>query len=156
MEKLNIGDKAPQFKAVDQNENEITLNDLLGHKTILFFYPKDNTPGCTAEACNLRDNYDDFKKNGYKIYGVSPDTPKKHQNFITKFDFPFPLISDPEKSLIEAFGVWGLKKFMGREYMGLHRTTFVLDEKGIVTHRIDKVKTKAHSQQLKEELGITA
>lgn len=121
-----------------------------GKKYVLFFYPKDNTPGCTAEACSLRDNYGTIKKLGYELYGVSVDSVKSHLKFIDNYQLPFPLISDDEKKLVEFFGVWGLKKFMGREYMGTHRATFVIDEKGTISHVIDKVDTKNAAQQLLE------
>lgn len=150
MTTLKAGDKAPDFKGIDQNENEIQLTDYRGKKVILYFYPKDNTPGCSAQACNLRDNYQALLDAGYIVLGVSPDSIRKHQNFITKFDLPFPLIADTTHELLQAYGVWGPKKFMGREYEGVHRTTFVIDETGVITEVIKKVKTKAHAEQILE------
>jgi thioredoxin-dependent peroxiredoxin len=147
---LKEGDKAPVFSGKDQNGNLISLNDFKGKKVVLFFYPKDNTPGCTAEACNLRDNYAELTKQGYKVIGVSADSEKSHEKFISKFNLPFPLIADTDKKIINDFGVWGPKKFMGREYDGIHRTTFVIDEKGIIERIINKVKTKDHTAQILE------
>ncbi len=152
MTTLQEGDKAPDFKGVDQNENEIQLSDFAGKKLILFFYPKDNTPGCTAEACNLRDNYDALRNKGYELLGVSPDSARKHQNFIKKHDLPFPLLADTEKEVLNAYGVWGPKKFMGREFDGVHRTTFIIDEEGKIERIFKKVKTKAHTEQILEAM----
>lgn len=148
METLKIGDKVPAFSANDQDGNTINLSDYLGRKLIVFFYPAANTPGCTAEACNLRDNYSELQAQGYELLGVSADSQQKQANFKNKFNFPFPLLADEDRTVINTFGVWGPKKFMGREYDGIHRMTFVIDEKGIVTKVIDKVKTKDHSSQL--------
>ena len=148
MTTLKVGDKAPDFTAKDSEGNIIKLIDYKGKKVVLFFYPKASTPGCTVEACNLRDNYTRFIKNGYEILGVSADSTKRQQNFIDKYDLPFPLLADVEKTVINAYKVWGQKKFMGREYDGIHRTTFVIDEKGIIEEVITKVKTKEHSTQL--------
>ncbi len=148
MTTIKVGDKAPNFKAKDQEGTIRQLSDYSGKKLVLFFYPKASTPGCTAEACDLRDNYHIFLSKGYEILGVSADAAKKQQNFISKYDLPFPLLADEDKNVIEAFGVWGPKKFMGKEYDGIHRTTFVIDEKGIIEEVISKVKTKAHSSQL--------
>jgi len=148
MNTLKVGDAVPAFSAKDQDGNTINLSDYLGKKLIVFFYPKANTPGCTAEACNLRDNYAELQAQGYELLGVSADSEKKQANFRNKFDFPYPLLADEDHTVINAFGVWGLKKFMGREYDGIHRKTFVIDEKGIVTKVIDKVKTKDHAAQL--------
>lgn len=148
--KLKVGDKAPAIKAKDQNGAEITLEQFKGKKVVLYFYPKDNTPGCTNQACNLRDNYSALLKKGYVVIGVSADTEKKHQNFIKKFDLPFPLIADTDMKVINDYGVWGLKKFMGREFMGIIRTTFVINEKGIIERIIDKVVTKDHTAQVLE------
>ena len=148
MTHLKEGDKAPKFSGLNEKGEKISLKDFKGQKLILFFYPKDNTPGCTAEVCNLRDNYAEMQKQGYALLGVSADTPKKHSNFIKKFDLPFSLLADTELETIKAYGVWGLKKFMGREYEGIHRTTFVIDEKGKITEVIAKVKTKAHAEQI--------
>lgn len=151
---LNIGDKAPAFSLQNQNEEVISLETLKGKKLILFFYPKDNTPGCTAEACSLRDGYQTFLDAGYVILGISPDSPKSHTKFITKHELPFDLLADTEKEMLNAYGVWGLKKFMGREYDGVHRTTFVLDEDHIITQIVAKVKTKTHNEQLAELLEL--
>lgn len=152
MTHLNIGDNAPNFNGTIEDGSAISAESLKGQKYILFFYPKDDSPGCTREACNLRDNYKWFEKNGFAIYGVSPDTEKKHQKFIDKYEFQYSLISDPEKEIIKAFGIWGPKKFMGREFDGVHRTTFVMDEEGKILEIIKKVKTKEHAEQLKEAL----
>ena len=148
MTKLAVGDKAPAIQAVDQHGNEINLENFKGNKVVLYFYPKDNTPGCTAEACNLRDNYDSMLKQGYKVIGVSPDSEKSHQKFAEKFDLPFPLIPDTEKKVVQDYGVWGRKKFMGREYDGVTRTTFVIDEEGKIEEIIEKVDTKNHAEQI--------
>lgn len=145
---LKIGDKAPKFEALDQDGNAIKLTDYKGKKLVLFFYPKASTPGCTMEACNLRDNYHQFLAKGYAVLGVSADSAKRQQNFITKNELPFPLLADEDKQVINAFGVWGPKKFMGREFDGIHRTTFVIDEKGIIEDVITKVKTKEHTSQI--------
>ena len=149
MNTLKIGDKVPNFTVTDQDGNTITMQDYQDKKVIVFFYPAASTPGCTAEACNLRDHYKDLQDKGYEIIGVSADTEKKQSNFRNKYEFPFPLLADTDKQVIEAFGVWGLKKFMGREYDGIHRKTFLVD-KGVVTHVIDKVKTKTHALQILE------
>jgi peroxiredoxin Q/BCP len=148
MTTLKIGDKAPDFKALDENGNTVQLSDYKGKKLVLFFYPKASTPGCTMEACNLRDNYQSFLAKGYEVLGVSADSAKRQQNFITKNELPFPLLADEDKIVINAFGVWGPKKFMGREYDGIHRATFVIDEKGILEDVITKVKTKEHTAQI--------
>ncbi len=148
MNTLKEGDMVPAFTAVDQDGNSINLSDYKGKKLIVFFYPKANTPGCTAEACNLRDNYKTLQDQGYELLGVSADSPKKQANFKKKYDFPFPLLADEDHTVINAFGVWGLKKFMGREYDGIHRKTFMIDESGMVTRVIDKVKTKDHAAQI--------
>ena len=145
---LTVGDVAPAFTAKDQAGNDISLRDYKGKKLVMFFYPKDNTPGCTKEACNLRDNYGALTNAGYALLGVSADSQKKHQNFIAKYDLPFPLLADEDKAVINAFGVWGRKKFMGREYDGILRTTFVIDEQGVIERIIDKVKTGSHSEQI--------
>lgn len=147
MTNLKPGDKAPDFKGKDQNGNPIGLADYKGSKLVMYFYPKDNTPGCTAQACNLRDNYDVLLKQGYKVVGVSADNEKSHVKFIEKFELPFPLIADTEKEILKAFGVWGPKKFMGREFDGIHRTTFIIDEKGVIAEVIEKVDTKNHAAQ---------
>ncbi|MCI2228363.1 thioredoxin-dependent thiol peroxidase [Polaribacter sp. MSW13] len=148
MTALKIGDKAPQFEANNQEGNTIKLSDYAGKKLVLFFYPKASTPGCTAEACDLRDNYQSFLAKGYDVLGVSADSAKRQQNFINKNELPFPLLADEDKVVINAFDVWGPKKFMGREYDGIHRTTFVIDETGIIEDVITKVKTKVHAAQI--------
>ena len=148
MTHLKPGDKAPDFTALDQDGNTISLNDYKGKKLVVFFYPKASTPGCTAEACNLNDNYDRFKAKGYDILGVSADSAKRQANFKNKFGFKYPLLADEDKAVIEAFGVWGPKKFMGKEYDGIHRTTFVIDENGVLEDVITKVKTKEHTSQI--------
>ena len=145
---LKIGDIAPNFSCKDQNGNLISLSDYIGKRVVIFFYPKANTPGCTAEACNLSDNYLKFKSLGYEIIGVSADSEKLQKKFSDKFNFPYSLLCDENKDVINAFGVWGLKKFMGKEYMGINRTTFIIDEKGKVLNIIDKVKTKDHTNQI--------
>ena len=148
MTHLKVGDKAPDFRAQDEQGNTITLADYKGKKLVVFFYPKASTPGCTAEACNLNDNYDRFKAKGYEIIGVSADNAKRQANFKNKYGFQYPLLADEDKAVIEAFGVWGPKKFMGKEYDGIHRTTFVIDENGVLENVITKVKTKAHTSQI--------
>jgi len=145
---LKIGDNAPDFSGQDEQGNAINLEMFKGEKLVVFFYPKASTPGCTTEACNLRDNYELFLNQGYKIIGVSADSAKRQQNFKTKNELPYPLIADEDKSVINAFGVWGPKKFMGREYDGIHRATFVIDENGLITDIITKVKTKFHTDQI--------
>lgn len=148
MTTLKIGDKAPNFSALDQNGKQHSLSDYKGKKLVVFFYPKASTPGCTAEACDLRDNFERFKANNYELLGVSADSAKRQANFIEKNNLPFALLADEDKAVIEAFGVWGPKKFMGKEYDGIHRTTFVIDENGILTDVIEKVKTKEHASQI--------
>ncbi|MAB39639.1 MAG: thioredoxin-dependent thiol peroxidase [Aequorivita sp.] len=148
MKTLKVGDKAPDFKVNDQDGNSISSKDFKGKKWIVFFYPKANTPGCTAEACNLRDNYKKLQKEGYELLGVSADSEKRQKNFKEKYDFPFPLLADENKEIINGFRVWGPKKFMGREFDGIHRKTFIIDENGIITRVIDKVKTKDHAAQI--------
>ncbi|WP_431108881.1 thioredoxin-dependent thiol peroxidase [Winogradskyella poriferorum] len=151
MTHLKVGDKAPEFSAKDQDGNSISLSDYKGKKLVVFFYPKASTPGCTAEACNLNDNYERFKSKGYEILGVSADSAKRQSNFKNKYGFKYPLLADEDKSVIEAFGVWGPKKFMGRTFDGIHRTTFVIDENGILEDVITKVKTKVHTDQILSE-----
>ncbi|NVO03235.1 MAG: thioredoxin-dependent thiol peroxidase [Bacteroidetes bacterium] len=146
--KLNIGDKAPDIIGKDQNGNTISLKDFINHKVILYFYPKDSTPGCTAEACSLRDNYDALMKKGFKVIGVSCDNEVSHKKFIEKYNLPFPLIADTDKKVVNDFGVWGEKKFMGKTYFGVLRTTFVISEAGIIDEIIEKVETKNHAQQI--------
>ncbi len=148
MKHLKVGDKAPDFKTTDQNGEAISLGDFAGSKLVIYFYPKDSTPGCTTQACNLRDNYDLLLSKGYKVVGVSADSAKRHQNFIEKNSLPFPLLMDEDKKIINDFGVWGEKKFMGKIYDGIHRTTFVIDEKGTIEEIIEKVKTKEHTAQI--------
>lgn len=150
MAKLKEGDKAPDFKGKDQNGKEISLEQFKGKKVVLYFYPKDNTPGCTAEACNIRDNYQEFLDKGYAVVGVSADTEKSHQNFSSKYDLPFPLLSDPDKEVIKAYGAWGEKSMYGKKYEGIIRMTFVISEDGFVEKIIEKVKTKDHSRQIFE------
>jgi peroxiredoxin Q/BCP len=151
MNTLKVGDKVPNFKSIDQDGNSIQLNDYQGKKLVVFFYPKASTPGCTVEACNLRDNFELLKEKGFELIGVSADNQKRQTNFRNKYNFPFPLLADENKEVINTFGVWGLKKFMGREYDGIHRKTFLIDEKGFVTRVIDKVKTISHASQILEE-----
>jgi peroxiredoxin Q/BCP len=148
MTTLKIGDKAPDFDSIDQNNKTVRLKDYLGKKIVLFFYPKASTPGCTVEACNLRDNYQEFLKKGYEVIGVSADSQKRQSNFAIKNNLPYSLLVDENKDVINAYGVWGPKKFMGREYDGIHRTTFVIDESGNIENIISKVKTKEHATQI--------
>lgn len=148
MKTLEAGDKVPHFTAIDNNGNTVSMADYKGKKLIVFFYPRANTPGCTAEACNLRDNYAELQAKGYEIIGVSADSQKRQDNFRNKYDFPFPLLADEDKTVVNTFGVWGPKKFMGREFDGIHRTTFLIDADGVVTHVISKVKTKDHAAQI--------
>ena len=153
MANLKVGDKAPDFEAKDQNGNTTRLDQFRGKKVVLYFYPKDNTPGCTAEACNLRDNHQEFLRRGYVVIGVSADSEKSHQNFIGKYDLPFPLISDPEKEVIKKYGAWGEKSMYGKKYEGIIRMTFIISEDGFIEKIIEKVKTKDHSRQIFEELS---
>lgn len=148
MTTLQKGDQAPNFSAKDQDGNIHTIADYKGKKLVVFFYPKANTPGCTAEACDLRDNYARFEAQNYALLGVSADSAKAQSSFKNKFDFPFPLLADEDKAVIQVFGVWGPKKFMGKEYDGIHRTTFVINEDGIIDQVITDVKTKAHAAQI--------
>jgi peroxiredoxin Q/BCP len=148
MTTIEAGDAAPNFSAKDQDGNQHQLTDYKGKKLVVFFYPKASTPGCTAEACNLRDNWEKFQEKGYEILGVSADSPKRQQNFKNKYELPFPLLADEDKEVINAFGVWGPKKFMGKEYDGIHRTTFIINEEGKIEEVIKKVKTKAHTEQI--------
>jgi len=143
-----VGNAVPEFNGTLEDGSAISNTSLLGEKYILFFYPKDDSPGCTKEACSIRDNYNSIKKLGYKVYGVSPDTEKKHQKFIDKYEFQYSLIADPEKKIINKFNLWGPKKFMGREITGVYRTTFIVDEEGKITNVIEKVKTKVHADQI--------
>ncbi len=148
MTTLQNGDLAPNFTSKDQDGITHTLADYKGKKLVVFFYPKANTPGCTAEACDLRDNYARFQANNYALLGVSADNAKAQSNFKNKYEFPFPLLADEDKAVIQAFGVWGPKKFMGKEYDGIHRTTFVIDENGLIEEVISDVKTKVHASQI--------
>ncbi|MDP3452580.1 MAG: thioredoxin-dependent thiol peroxidase [Bacteroidales bacterium] len=145
---LNKGDTAPDFTGKDQDGNEIKLADFKGSKLVLYFYPKDNTPGCTAEACDLRDNYERFLSLGYKVVGVSKDSEKSHKGFIEKHKLPFTLISDINGDILNSYGAWGRKRFMGKEYDGIIRKTFIIDENGIISNVIEKVDTKNHSKQI--------
>jgi len=148
---LKVGDKAPAFIGKDQNGKTLSLSDFKGKKLALYFYPKDNTPGCTAEACNLRDNYDDLLKKGYRVVGVSADSEKSHQSFISKFELPFPLLSDPDKKIIMDYEAWGEKSMYGKAYDGILRKTYVISEDGIIEKIIEKVKTAEHSRQIFED-----
>ncbi len=151
---LKEGDKAPIFKGLNQNNKLISLSDFSGQKVILYFYPKDNTPGCTAESCNLNDNYDELTKKGFVIIGVSPDDISSHQKFIAKHNLQFNLIADTEKEILQQFDAWGLKKMYGREYMGVLRKTFVINEAGTILKIFEKVKTKDHTNQILSELNL--
>jgi len=150
MSKLEIGAAAPEFTAKDQNGKDISLKDYRGKKVILYFYPKDNTPGCTAESCNFRDNYESLVSQGFEVIGVSADSEKSHQKFIDKHNLPFTLIADTDKLVLNKYGAWGPKKFMGRSYDGILRKTFIIDEEGNIEHIIEKVKTKEATQQVLE------
>ena len=150
MTKLKIGDKAPEFNGIDQDGKLISLKDFKCRKLILYFYPKDDTPGCTAEACNLRDNYDDLLKKGFAIIGVSADNESSHKNFIAKYVLPFPLIADKDKKIIGIYGVWGEKNLYGKISMGILRTTFIINEEGVIEKIFTKVNTKNHTQQILE------
>lgn len=152
MEKLKKGDTAPEFSFTGPDGSPHNLKDYLGRKVILYFYPKDDTPGCTAEACSLRDNYDDLRNLGYEVIGVSADSEKSHNGFRAKYNLPFALVSDTGQSVLKAYGVWGEKKFMGKTYMGIIRTTFIIDEKGLIANVIEKVDTKNHAKQVLEEM----
>lgn len=148
MKTLQVGDKAPDFELNDQDGNTISSKDYQGKKYVVFFYPKASTPGCTAEVCNLRDNYTELQQQGFHLLGVSADSERKQKNFKEKHQLPFPLLADENKELINAYGVWGPKKFMGKSYEGIHRTTFIVDESGKIECVISKVKTKDHAAQL--------
>ena len=150
MDKLQIGDKAPAIEAKNQNGELIKLTDFLGKKVILYFYPKDNTPGCTTEACNFRDNYQSLRNDGFEVIGVSIDNEQSHQKFISKFDLPFNLLADDDQKIVNDYGVWVEKNMYGRKYMGTARTTFVIDEQGIIRHIIKKVDNKNASQQIRD------
>lgn len=146
--KLTVGQAAPEINSKDQNGNSIKLSDFLGKKVALYFYPKDNTPGCTEQACNLRDNEMQLKAKGIQVIGVSADDEKSHKKFIEKFELPFPLIADTDKKVVEDYGVWVEKSMYGKKYMGIARTTFLIDEKGVISNIIDKVVTKDHTSQI--------
>lgn len=148
--KLKVGDKAPELGVANQDGKIINLSDFAGSKLVLYFYPKDMTPGCTTQACNLSDNYNALLEQGYKVVGVSADSEERHQKFIAKYELPFDLLADVDKKVINAYGVWGPKKFMGKEYDGIHRTTFIIDEQGVISDIITKVKTKEHFSQITE------
>ncbi len=148
MTTLKPGDAAPQFDAADQNGNQISLKSLKGKKVVLYFYPKDDTPGCTAEACNLRDNHSELISQGYVVIGVSPDPLKAHTKFTEKYELPFSLMPDTDKKIIQSYGVWGPKKFMGKSYEGVFRTTFVIDENGVIVKVFTQVDTKNHTDQI--------
>jgi len=150
---LNVGEKAPGFNSINQDGETITLNDFRGSKVIIYFYPKADTPGCTAESCNLRDNYDDLLNKGYKIIGVSPDKQDKQKKFADKYNLPFPLLADTELVVIKAYGAWGMKKMYGKEYEGLLRTTYVINENGVIEKVFPKVKTKDHADQILEAMN---
>ena len=152
MTELAEGMKAPDFSGKDQSGNAISLKDLQGRKVILYFYPKDNTPGCTTESCNLRDNYRELIKKGFEVIGVSADSEKSHQNFIEKFDLPFNLVSDSGREILKAYGAWGLKKLYGKVYEGILRKTFIIDEQGVILKIINKVDTKNHTNQILDAL----
>ncbi len=147
---LNSGESAPMFSALDQNGEIVTLEQYIGKKLVLYFYPRDNTPGCTAEACNLRDNYSQFLEKGYEVVGVSGDSQKSHKNFISKYKLPFKLISDVDKKLMKAYNAWGEKKLYGKSYMGVLRKTYIISKEGIIEKIIEKVKTKDHTTQIFE------
>ncbi len=153
MTQLQIGDKAPDFKALDQDGKTIYLTNFSGSKVIMYFYPKADTPGCTAESCNLRDNYDDLMEKGFKIIGVSADPVQKQKKFAEKYNLPFPLIADTEKEVLKAYGAWGEKKMYGKAYEGIIRKTFVIDEKGMIERVIDNVKTKDHAAQILDAMN---
>lgn len=152
MTHLNEGDKAPDFKGINQDGEEMKLVDFRGKKLVLYFYPKDNTSGCTAESCNLNDNYATLTEKGFDVLGVSPDSPASHLKFIAKYNFKFNLLADTEKEILEKYGVWGEKKMYGRTYMGVFRTTFIISENGVIEKIFKKVKTKEHTEQILKAL----
>jgi len=149
---LSIGQQAPEFELTDNEGNPHKLADYRGQTIVVYFYPKDDTPGCTKEACSFRDTYADFRQAGVEIIGISPDNEKSHSRFIQKFELPFTLLSDPDHQVCEAFGVWGLKKYMGREYQGVHRTTFIIDPDGVIKRVFENVKPADHSQEVLAEV----
>jgi peroxiredoxin Q/BCP len=148
MTHLKEGQKAPLFEGIDQNGNKVKLSDFIGKKVVLYFYPKDDTPGCTAEACNLRDNYQELLKKGFSVLGVSPDTEKSHKGFASKYFLPFPLISDTTKKILSDYGAWGDKNMYGKRVIGVLRSTFIIDEKGYIEKIVSKVDTGAHTEQI--------
>jgi len=154
MATLNVGDKAPDFSGLNQNGEQVSMNGYKGKKMILYFYPKDNTPGCTAESCNLNDNYQMWLAKGYEVVGVSPDSVSSHKKFADKFQFGFNLLADTEKEILQAYGVWGEKSMYGKSYMGVIRTTFVINEAGIIVEKFEKVDTKNHTDQIIKALDI--
>lgn len=154
MAELKEGMKAPDFTGINQDDKEVSLSDFKGKKLVLYFYPKDNTPGCTAEACNLNDNLSDLTSKGFEVVGVSPDSTRSHLKFIAKYDLKFQLVSDPDKEILQAYGAWGEKKMYGKTYMGVLRKTFIIDEEGKIEKIFNKVKTKEHTEQIYSELGI--
>jgi peroxiredoxin Q/BCP len=145
---LKVGDNAPEFTLQDQNGDSHTLSDYKGQWVLVYFYPRDNTPGCTIEACGIRDHYPEFEKLDVKVFGISTDTVKKHANFVKKYDLPFTLLADVDQEVVELFGVWGLKKFMGLKFMGTHRMSFLIDAKGKVAKVYEKVKVKVHAEEV--------
>jgi len=149
---LKVGDKVPDFEVMDEEGKRFSSKKLIGKKTILFFYPHDLTPTCILEACNFRDHFSLWKKKGFQIIGVNADDPKKHQRFISRYELPYKLLADTERRVIDLFGVWGPKKFMGRDIIGIYRTTFIINKEGIITHLIEKVKSKQHTEQILELL----
>lgn len=148
---LKVGDKVPDFQGIDQNENTVSYKDYAGKKLVVFFYPKASTPGCINEACGLRDNESALKAKGYELVGVSADSVARQKKFADKYELPFPLLADENHDILNAFGVWGPKKFMGKEFDGIHRTTFIINEEGTITDVIEKVKTKEHAKQILEK-----
>ena len=152
---MNIGDKVPEVLGINENGEEIRMSQYKGKKLVLYFYPKDNTSGCTAEACSLRDNYTELRKQGYEVIGVSIDSSASHRKFIDKYELPFPLIADTEKKLVESMGVWGEKSMYGRKYMGTFRTTFLINEEGIIekVYSPKEIKTKTHGEQVLKVIG---
>ncbi|MFV0346115.1 MAG: thioredoxin-dependent thiol peroxidase [Bacteroidales bacterium] len=150
---LEIGDKAPNFKGVDEQGKEVKLSDYKGEKLILYFYPKDNTPGCTAESCNLNDNYQMWQAKGYEVLGVSPDSVESHKKFKTKYNLGFRLIADTDKKILEAYGAWGEKNMYGKIVIGVIRKTYVIDEEGVITQIFGRVKTKEHTEQILKKIG---
>jgi peroxiredoxin Q/BCP len=154
MEYLSIGAKAPSFEGISQDGKTIRLEDFKGKKVILYFYPKDDTPGCTAEACNLRDNYDAWLKRGFEVIGISPDNDRSHKRFKEKFKLPFNLLADPDKKILKAYGAWGKKQMYGKSYDGVLRTTYVINEEGIIEEVFTKVDTKNHTSQILQELKL--